>query len=84
MPPNNFSDEGDKPRELEQVEDLSLAQAFTHQGWRASTPHEAALDRRVNLKMDCIIVFILTAGFLVSGSSLAQLPAGILWRLILH
>lgn len=65
MQPKNLNSEDDKLGELEQVENLSPSQEFVHQGWRASTPHEAALDRSVNLKMDCTVVFILTAGFLV-------------------
>lgn len=57
-----------KAKDIEQIEDvLPLPSNETSRvGYRPATPDEARLDRSINWKMDCIVVFVLAAGFLVS------------------
>ncbi|KAJ5991678.1 hypothetical protein N7451_007402 [Penicillium sp. IBT 35674x] len=63
----------EKTGDDEQVEDVFLVQAIEHQGYHPSTHHEIKLDRRINLKIDCIIVSILTAGFLFQAVDKANI-----------
>lgn len=57
----------------EQIEDISFdpASQKQQQGYHASTPQDIKLDRRLNLKLDCFIISVLTAGFLVWSSGQA-------------
>ncbi|KAJ5812199.1 hypothetical protein N7474_008500 [Penicillium riverlandense] len=54
-----------KQGEVEQIENVCLSATSTgREGYRAATPEEVQLDRRINLKTDCIVIFVLAAGFL--------------------
>lgn len=65
-----------KQGEVEQVENVCLSVESTgREGYRAATPEEAQLDRRINLKTDCIVIFVLAAGFLVRISPMLRRAA---------
>ncbi|CAL5873922.1 uncharacterized protein PFLUO_LOCUS8207 [Penicillium psychrofluorescens] len=65
-----------KQGEVEQVENVCLSVESTgREGYRAATPEEAQLDRRINLKTDCIVIFVLAAGFLAAMTCRAQMLA---------
>ncbi|KAB8256186.1 major facilitator superfamily domain-containing protein [Aspergillus pseudonomiae] len=53
----------------EQIEDVSYdpISQKQQQGYHASTPQDTKLDRQLNLKLDCVIVSILTVGFLLQA-----------------
>lgn len=60
-----------KVKDIEQIEDILPlpSNERSRVGYRPSTLDEARLDRSINWKMDCIVVFVLAAGFLVSQPS---------------
>ncbi|KAL3459374.1 major facilitator superfamily domain-containing protein [Aspergillus heterothallicus] len=61
----------EKERDVENIEKVEHARPATtterRPGYAAPTEEEARLDKRINLKMDLIIVPLLAAGFLLQG-----------------